>query len=129
MRYVKIFCLIVCISCIALGCKKDTAGNHCEELKNALVAGAQDDIKSLVNTYISQLPSQAYTEQNINELTSSLSKECSISTLVFCFDCVATLPSMSEFQITVTSTQPTISKVVDISYTPANNMNCVHVHD
>lgn len=129
MRYVKIFCLIVCISFIALGCKKDKAGNHCEELKNALVANAKDDIKSLVNTYINQLPSQAYTEQNINALASSLSKECSISTLVFCFDCITTLPSMTEIQITVTSTQPTISKVADISYTPANNMTCVHVHD
>ena len=129
MRYVKIFCLIVCICCIALGCKKDKGDNHCEDLKNALVADAKDDIKLLVNTYISQLPSQAYTAQNINALTSSLSKECSISTLVFCFDCVFTLPSMSEIQITVTSTQPTISKVVDISYTPANNMTCVHVHD
>ena len=129
MRYVKTFFLLACISCTFLGCKKDTPPNNCENLKNAVITGSKDDVKSLVNIYISQLPSQAYTAQNIDALASSFSKECSISTLVFCFNCILTYPSMTEIQITVTSTQPTISKTADISYTPDNKMTCVGVHD
>ena len=98
-------------------------------MKKALVINAKDDVKAIVNAYIAQLPSQAYTEQNINALSTSLSQQCSVSTLLFCFDCIATLPSMTEIQVTVTSTQPTVSKVLDISYTPANNMTCVGVHE
>ena len=106
MRYVKTFFLLACISCTFLGCKKDTPPNNCENLKNAVITGSKDDVKSLVNVYISQLPSQSYTAQNIDALASSFSKECSISTLVFCFNCILTYPSMTEIQITVTSTQP-----------------------
>jgi hypothetical protein len=129
MYYIKLFFVIACISLTSWGCKKEAANNNCENLKNAVVIGAKDDIKSIITFFIEKLPSKDYTEQNINALASSLSNECSISTTVFCFDCIFTLPGMSEIQITVTSNQPNISKVVDISYTPDNKMKCVNVHD
>jgi hypothetical protein len=129
MYYIRLFFLIVCISFTSLGCKKDSVNNNCEDLKNAMVTDAKDNIKSLINSFISRLPSQAYTEQNINALASSLSNECSISALVVCFDCIATLPTESEIYLTVTSNQSNISTAVDISYTPDNKMKCVGVHN
>jgi hypothetical protein len=129
MHYIKLFFLIGCFSLIAFGCKKDDATNDCEGLKNALVIDAKEDVKAIINSFINKLPSQAYTEQNINVLASSILNQCSISTQVFCFDCVATLPSITEIQLTVTSSQPNISKIIDISYTPENKMKCVFVHD
>jgi hypothetical protein len=130
MRHVKTFFLIVCIASTVLGCKKDTPVNNCENLKNAVVKDAKDEIKSLVTAYINQLPSKAYSEQNINALASSFSGGCSISTLVDCYDCISTLPSMTEIRITVTLVQPNITKVADISYTSSDNkMKCAGVHD
>lgn len=129
MRNIKTVFLAACISSALLACKKDSQSGNCELLKNALIADVKDDVKALVNTYISQTPSQVYTAQNMDALASALSKECSLSPLVLCFDCVFTLPSMSEIQITVTSIQPNVSRVLDISYTPDNKMTCVSVHD
>lgn len=129
MRSIKTFFLAACISSALLACKKDTPSGNCELLKNALIANSKDDVKAIVNTYISQMPSQVYTAQNMDALASALSKECSLSPLVLCFDCVFTLPSMSEIQITVNSVQPHGSRVLDISYMPDNKMTCVAVHD
>jgi hypothetical protein len=129
MNVIKLFILIACISITGPGCKKDSAPYNCQALKNAVITGSKDDIKSLINSYINRLPSQAYTEQNINTLNSSLSGECSIATTLICFDCVSTLPSITEIQVTVVSSPTNISKVIDISYTPENKMTCVFVHD
>ena len=129
MHYRKLIFVIICISFTVFGCKKDVPNSNCEDLKNAIVADAKDNIKSLITSYIQRLPLQAYSEQNLTSLASSLSNECSISTLALCFDCITTLPSMSEIQLTVTSNQTTISKIVDISYTPDNKMTCVNVHN
>jgi hypothetical protein len=129
MRCVKTFFLIIFICSTQLGCKKDVVGSNCQALKNAVLTSANEDLKKLVNAYISQLASQAYTAQNMNTLALSFSNQCSINTQVFCFDCITTFPSMSEIQITVTSTQPGVSKVADISYTPDSKMTCVQVHD
>ena len=129
MYRLKLFFAIACICFSFTGCKKDSAGYKCEELKNAVITGADDDIKSIITHFINRLPSKKYTEENVNALLSSLTNECSVTTALVCYDCVYTLPSMSEIQITVTSNQVTASKTVDITYTPDNNMRCAGVHD
>jgi hypothetical protein len=129
MHTVKLLFLITCISFAGLGCKKDTTNTDCEDLKNAIITDNQNDIKAIVTSHINKLPSKNYTEQNINALASSLSGTCSISTLIYCYDCIATLPGMSEIEVKVTSTQPNVKKVLDISYDAANKMTCASVHN
>lgn len=129
MHPVKILFLITCISFAGIGCKKDVPNTSCEDLKNAIIADAKDNIKNIVTAHINKLSSQNYTEQNINALASSLAGSCTISTRIYCYDCIATLPSMTEIELTVTSTPTVVKKVLDISYDPANKMTCANVHD
>ena len=129
MKYHKLLTLVIFASFYLTGCKKDSPCNDCEELKTSLTTDNKDNIKSIITSFINNLPSQEYTEQNINSLSSSLSNKCSISTKVFCFDCILTLPSETEIQLTFTNSQSTVSKVIDISYTVDNKMKFVGVHE
>lgn len=125
MRRLQLFCLIPVLAVFLFcSCKKDRGNttSNCEYLKNAIINDSEEEIKALVIDYINQLPSQDYTEQNINALQASMEKGCSIKADMYCFDCVSTLPSMTEIQITVTSVQPNIFKTVDLSYTPNTRM-------
>ena len=129
MNRIKLFVAIGCLSLMVSGCKKEGANNNCEDLKDAIVINAKDDIKSIITSFINRLPSRTYNAENMNALVSSLSDKCAVSASLLCFDCVATYPSMSEIQITLPSTQPATSVVVDISYTTDNKMRCAYVHD
>ena len=129
MKYFKLISLIFFTLFYLSSCKKDCPTNNCEDLKNALESNNNENLKSIVTNYINSLPSQQYTQQNINTLASSFSKGCSISSKVLCFDCIMTLPSETEIQLTVTSNQLIISKVIDISYTADNKMKFVSAHE
>ena len=129
MKHLKLLSVIIVVLIALAGCKKDCPANDCETLKTALIAGDITNLQSSITNLINNLPSKEYTEQNINSLASSLSNQCSVTTKVICFDCVMTLPSETEIQLTFTNNQSIVSKVIDISYTADNKMKFVSAHD
>ena len=129
MKPYKLLSLVVIISFYLLGCKKDSPADDCQELKNSLLIGNIDNVRSIITDHINTLNSQEYNEENINSLASALSNQCSISAKISCFDCIMTLPSETEIQLKFMNNQSTISKTIDISYTPENKMKFVGVHE
>ncbi len=129
MKHFKLLLLLTVISFSLAGCKKDCPANHCEGLKTALITGDNTNLQSSIANLINNLPNQEYTEENINALVSSVADQCSITTKVICFNCIMTLPSETEIQLTFTNNQSTISKIIDISHTAENKMKFVSVHD
>ena len=101
----------------------------CERLKNALTTEDRESAKSIITEFIRTLPSREYTEQILKILVSSLSKQCSISTVEYCFACIQTMPGESEIRLTFTSNQSNIVRAIDISYTPDNKMEFINVHE
>jgi len=129
MHYLKLVFLTLSISLIVLGCGKEAMPDRCERLKSALATQDRESTKMLITAYIRRLPSKEYTEKNLKVLASLLSKQCSISTVEYCFDCIQTMPGESEIRLTFTSNQSNIVRAIDISYTPDNQMEFINVHE
>lgn len=106
-------------------CEKENLNiGDCDHLKQALILNDKEQVKSEID-YLLGL----YTEDNINSLAETISTNCGIETNVFCFDCVYTLPSMSEIGFSFTDSDSSYHKVLDISYDSGNRMVISNIHD
>jgi hypothetical protein len=108
-------------------CKKDKQGS-CEELKQAAYSNDVDKVRSIIESYLRNLPSSAYNEQNIQLLTQRISK-CDISSMIYCFDCIDTYPSQTEISIDFSYNGAMVQKVIDLTYNSANKIVFRNMHD
>ena len=126
MYYLKLFSFIAVIS-ILVGCKKEPVGN-CDNLRNAIISGDDETVKSNITGFINKLSSKKLTRDNLQALASLISGDCGITTNM-CFECIYTNPPQSEIYMTITTSQSTMYKTADISATSSNKMQCKDVHN
>ncbi len=93
-----------------------------------MVASNKDDVKIVISKFISSLSSQDYTEENVNKLVNAISQSCNVSATVLCFDCVETLPTQSELQISYDSSGMQIRRIIDITYDKRNKIIFSSMH-
>jgi hypothetical protein len=110
-------------------CRKESVTENCTKLKDAVAANNTEQVSKIITEYISNLPSDDYTAQNITKLTQNISNLCNITSGVYCFDCIKTLPSQTEIWVSFLSGEATIKKTIDITYTPANRMKFANMHE
>ena len=83
-----------------LSCKKDEiVPADCIELESGLTNSNIGQVKTVITKFINSLPSQVYTEENLNRLVSAIGEQCSVSVTMLCYDCIKTLPSQTEIHI------------------------------
>ncbi len=120
---------ITCFFCFA-GCKKETVTvADCQQLQTGITANNKEDVKAAISAFISGLPSQTYTEQNLNKLVAAIGKQCGAQATLVCFDCIETLPTQSEIRIGYLSINGPVEKSIDISYNSSNKIVFVNMHD
>jgi hypothetical protein len=123
-RFILLLSLIIII---ATGCNKDTTDHNCEALKNSIAANNLQEVQTAITEEINQLPSKQYTEENIRNLTTSLSK-C-LTANMLCFSCIKTNPEQSEIMLSFNQSGATIRKIIDITYSPDGNMRFGGMHE
>jgi hypothetical protein len=115
---------------IAGSCKKDKLPFpppvQCDEFQQGLINNDINKVKEHITSFINDLPSRQYTAENMEKLVNSINNQCTVSARVLCYDCIKTLPSMTEIILTVPSSS--VDKAIDISYTAGNEMRFVNVH-
>jgi hypothetical protein len=120
---VKITGLLFAIMLLTqLSCTKDDATENCPQLKAAIVADDTATVSLLVTDYINGLSSKFYTEASLNALAAAIASQCTITARVLCFDCVQTLPSQTEIEVTFSNNGSTVKKIFDISYRLQTNI-------
>ena len=82
--------------------------------------------KKSIIYFISQLSSPEYTADNFDKLAKVITDRCSLDAQVPCFNCIKTLPGMTELIISFPNSMT--QKAVDISYTTDNKMKVIGVH-
>ena len=111
-------------------CKKQNIGKpDCQQLQNGITTDNNEDVKKVINGFITSLPSQTYTEQNLNTLVSAINKQCGATATLLCFDCIQTLPSQSEIRMSYGSINGAVEKSIDIIYTTSNKMTFHNMHE
>ena len=118
MKHKLVLVLILGLGFIS--CKKDIAGK-CDDLVEAMMNNNQEKAAIIMNSWINELPSDEYTEDNINRLINLINDNCTINATLFCFDCVMTLPSQTEIGLEFHYNGNTVNKVLDITYEGSNN--------
>jgi hypothetical protein len=124
--------LLVLLTAVLLltSCKKETEDKECISLKESLSSSNIQQVKDIITAFISRLPSDDYSEVNINKLVSALSGQCDVSSGLYCFDCINTLPSQTEIWIEVRSGSSTLRKTIDLTYSNGSNkMKFGNMHD
>lgn len=125
MRFLLFMILVLLIA----GCSKDLTAGQCQELKQGIVANDLEKVRMKITQTIIALPSQEYTEQNLNALAAALSGECGLFAKVLCFSCIETLPEQSEIRVSFEYSGSVVNKTIDISYSPDNKMRFVNLHE
>jgi hypothetical protein len=108
-------------------CKKNNQLN-CQQLKTAAYTDDINTVRSIITAYIAGLPSQVYSEENIQLLTERISK-CDIVSSMLCFDCIKTLPAQTEITLSFVYNGSTVNKVIDLSYSANNKIVFHNLHN
>jgi hypothetical protein len=135
----KRFLIIAVIAVLATGsCRRSgtdpqssrLSGVNCERLKNAMINHDVDEARVAITEFIANLYSDLHTEANVNELVRLIENSCgTIDAALFCFACIDTLPPQTEIILRLKIGGQTIVKVIDLSYTPANRLKFVSMHN
>jgi hypothetical protein len=123
----RLFLLLLLFGCFVMGCKKSSDSPRCEGFRENMLNNDKEAVKTTITRYIDGLPSKKYTAQNLVTLLNAIKRQCGIQGEVLCFDCIETLPSQSEILLRFGS--PSIQKVIDITYTSANEMRFANMHE
>ncbi|GAA4333384.1 hypothetical protein [Flaviaesturariibacter amylovorans] len=124
----KIFWSVLVAGILIASCKKEPQQVNCSRLSQGIRQDDATQVAASVEAVLVGLPDRQYTAANLALLAERLSTRCSIEVRVRCFDCIKTLPSMSELHVTTRGSAP-VSKVLDISYTDENKMEFRAMHD
>jgi hypothetical protein len=125
----RLFLFLLLSFVLTTGCKKDKLGEECAGLQDAVLTDNVANAGTAITQFINNLPSQTYSEQNLNKLVAALSGNCSIKAAVLCYSCIQTLPEQTEIRINLNAGLTNYQKTIDISYTPDNRMKFVNMHD
>ena len=108
-------------------CDKTTnlSSDACEDLKGGLITNNEARVITSLEKVIAYLPSTKYTEDNLNVLMSSIETNCSITASFDCFNCIKTLPPMTEIYLTVGNGA---TRTVDLSYDNSNMIVVKNLH-
>lgn len=125
------FLLITIVGIFLLpACKKQQLRKpDCQQLRNGISANNKDEVKGVINGFIAGLPSQTYTEQNLNALVDAINGQCGETATMLCFDCIQTLPSQTEIRIAYSGINGPVAKTIDIIYTANNKMTFSNLHE
>lgn len=123
--------IIIFSSAILLAaCKKDAENGNCVLLKEGMKANNVQHVGEVITKYIGTLPSNEYTEENVNKLVLAIKGQCNLNTGVYCFDCISTLPSQTEIWIEFNNAGSTLRKTIDLTYAAGTNkMKFGNMHD
>jgi hypothetical protein len=113
--------VIIATIFLVVGCKKDAENGNCVLLKEGMKNNNIEQVKQVITRFISTLPTNDYTEANINKLVSIISGNCNLTSGLYCFDCIQTLPSQTEIWIELANNGTTLRKTIDITYTSGDN--------
>jgi hypothetical protein len=103
--------------------------SDCTALQSGITNSNVDQVKAVISKFIRSLPSQDYTEENINKLVTVIEEQCDASVSLLCYDCIKTLPSQTEIRIEYAGTTSPANKTIDITYTSNNKMKFSDMHD
>src|SRR5689334_14844050 len=113
-RYLLLPLLLILV-CLGNSCKKSPDQPPPIICPGPGTPGTDEEIKNLVIYFISQLSSPEYTADNFDKLAKVITDRCSLDAQVPCFNCIKTLPVMTELIISFPNSMT--QKAVDISYT------------
>ncbi len=115
---------------VTAACKKEGRSKpDCATLKGAVMTDDIAKTGTQINAFIHSLPSDTSTAENLNNLAKLLSAQCGITATVSCFNCIKTLPAQSEMRLSFFAADTTVSRTIDLSYTPQNEMVFVYLHE
>ena len=124
-----IFCWCCRKESITIETTIETIMDRCDSLKNGITTNDIRKVKPVVTNFIAGLPSRDYNITNIDTLSRRISSGCGVTVQLICFDCIRTLPSQTEIRISVDSAGVIKKKIIDLSYTPANEIVFRNMHD
>lgn len=112
-----------------LSCRREQiVASDCTALQSGITNSNVAQVKAVITKFIRSLPSQDYTEENINMLVTVIGEQCDASASLLCYDCIKTLPSQTEIRIGYAGTSP-VNKTIDITYTANNKMKFSDMHE
>jgi hypothetical protein len=114
-----------------MACKKqNTVTDDCTRLQQGMADSDIVSVGATITNYINTLPSDIYTEQNLQVLAGAIrGGTCNITATIDCFNCIKTLPTQTEILISFISGGVTIRKTIDITYTTNNVIKFNSMHD
>lgn len=122
--------IVFSVMALATACKKDAEPGNCVLLKEGMKANNVQQVGEVITKYIGTLPTNDYTEENINKLVQAIQGQCNFNAGVYCFDCISTLPSQTEIWIEFNNAGNTLRKTIDLTYTVGGNkMKFGNMHD
>lgn len=109
--------------------KEDRESDYCQELRDGITNSNVEQVNHVITHFINGLPSQDYSEENITKLVTVIDEYCDGSAALLCFDCVQTLPSQTEIQVSYPGTSGPVNKIIDVTYKSNNEMKFGNLHD
>lgn len=130
MRTQVTFCIIITFFLlISTSCRRgERMQSDCRQLRSAIIAGDENEVRIAITSLIQQISLQSYTEENLHKLLGKIT-DCGGAAVMPCFDCIKTLPSQTEIIVTYTTTTGSVQRAIDITYTPANRMEFSNMHE
>lgn len=104
-------------------CDKDKEAG-CEQLAASVRDNDDAAARTVMSSLLLHLSRRKHTSDNLQALVDKINSECKVSASVGCFQCIKTLPAMSEVNLTVGG----ITRTVDISSNQAGDMVYSHLH-
>jgi len=122
--------IIIAFFFAATGCRKDDMQRvDCDKLQQAIIAGNPDETEIELTKIFSTLPAGPDTDENLNNLTKTISAQCNINAVVLCHSCIKTNPVESEIKLSVIYSGTQKDKIIDISYAENKKYVVVGMHD
>jgi len=136
MRSFRLYIPVIALTVSLLACNKDKElrSPSCQQLRDAATNMDIQQARDAVTNYIATLPSQSYTQPNLEKLVQAINGSlqsggnCGITASMFCFDCIQTLPSQSEIVLSLGPGGINGQAVIDISYNSADKMIFQNLH-
>jgi hypothetical protein len=98
------------------GCSKDEMQPaNCDKLQQAILAGNPDDVETEINRISESLASTPDSKAGLDELSKTISTQCKVTAVTFCYNCIYTLPAQSEIRISITNSGGHKDKIIDIT--------------
>jgi hypothetical protein len=138
VMYKRLFTIIVLTVLVTSGCRRTgddpqsarVSSANCERLKKAMINHDVDEARIAITEYIAALSTDVFSGATIDELIRLIEKNCiAIDADLVCVSCIDTLPAQSEITLRLTSAGTTMVKIIDLSYTPANKIRFVSMHN